>query len=117
MSAPVDVAPVSDRWRRRRRILGIAVLTSAALFVLGAWYFSDSLRCPARPEDGPEESNYGEAEWAWFPIGTTCTWTEQDNGFDRVEEPGWAPTILIAVMVATGLGLLLTSAPRGPGRP
>jgi hypothetical protein len=93
------------------------VLASAGFFVVGAWYFSDDLRCPARPEDGPEESNYGEAEWAWFPIGTTCRWTEADNGFDRVEEPGWAPTILIAAMVVTGLGLVLTSSPTGSDRP
>lgn len=88
------------------------VLACAALFVLGAWYLSGDLRCPARPEDGPEESNYGEAEWAWFPIGTTCRWTEAVNGFDRVEEPGWAPTILIATMVVAGSVLVLTSRPR-----
>jgi hypothetical protein len=97
-------------------LLGIAVLASAAVLVFGAWYFSDGLRCPGTPEDGAGESNYGEAEWAWFPIGTTCRWTEADNGFDRIEEPGWAPTILIAAMLTTGLGLVLTSSPRRSDR-
>ena len=92
------------------------MLVCAALFVIGAWYFSNEVRCPARPEDGAGESNYGEAEWAWFPVGTTCRWTEAENGFDRVEQPGWAPTILIAAMVTTGLGLVVSSTPSRSNR-
>lgn len=99
------MAPREMRWHLLRRYLGIGVLACAAFFVVGGWYFSDDLRCPA----SPDESNYGEAEWRWFPIGTTCRWTEAKNGFDRVEEPGWAPTILIATMLVTGSGLVLSS--------
>jgi len=86
------------------------VLACAALFVFGARFLSGNTSCPARPEAFEGESNYGEAEWTWFPVGTTCRWTEVENGFDRVEEPGWAPTILIAAMLTTGLGLVLSSS-------
>lgn len=86
-------------------LLGVGLLACAAVFVLVAWFFSDDLRCPV---DG-EDSNYGEAEWSWFPIGTTCRWTEAQNGFTGSEGPGWLPTLLIAAMVV-GAGLAMLRA-------
>lgn len=90
-------------------LLGLALLAGATLIVSAARYLSDDLRCPV---DG-EESNYGEAQWSWFPIGTTCRWTAAQNGFDGVEGPGWMPTLLIASMVGVGLGLVSASTAAG----
>jgi hypothetical protein len=104
------------RWHRPLRFLGLAGLACAALLVFGAWFFSSNLSCPARPETFEGESNYGKAEWGWFPIGTTCRWTEAENGFDRVEEPAWAPTILVVTMLTTGLGLVAISELARSGR-
>ena len=96
------------RWRGRCRVLGVALLACAVLLAGAAWFSSSDLRCEAQPGI----SEHGRAEWSWFPVGTTCRWTEVSNGFDRVEDPGPAPTIVIAGLLVTGLGLVLTSLPR-----
>lgn len=105
VSAEVGRRGTEPYWRGVRRRFGVALLVGAVLLVLAAWFFSDDLNCEA----DAGESNYGEAEWSWFPVGTTCRWTEEVNGFDRFEEPGWAPTVVLAGMFLTGLGLALAS--------
>lgn len=98
-------------WHRLRRPLGMALVICAVLLVLAANYLSDDLRC----EVEPDTSTYGEAEWSWLPLGTGCHWTEERNGFDRVEDPGWGPTLVVGGMMVTGLLLLWTPKVRRPG--
>ena len=103
-----DVTAPSAHWRR---LLGAGLVFGVVVLVLAANYLSrDALRCEDALVDGG--SNYGEAEWSWVPLGTTCHWTEERHGIDRVEEPGWGPTLLVGAMFVTGLGLLGTSKRR-----
>lgn len=93
------------RWPE---LLGAGLVIGALLLVLAANYLSrDSLHCEDAFVDGG--SNYGEAEWSWVPLGTGCRWTGDRHGVDRVEEPGWGPTVIVGGMFVTGLGLLGTS--------
>lgn len=104
-----------DGLRRRATTvaaLGAALVLGAALLVLGAHSMSSDLKC----ESDAGDSNYGEAEWTWVPLGTTCRWTEERNGFDRVEEIGWGPTAVVAVPALLGVVLCGTSAHLLSGR-
>jgi hypothetical protein len=60
-----------------------------------------SLACEAKAGD----SNYGQSEWSWFPLGLDCTWTRQSNGFDAHDRAGWGLTAYMAGVVALGAGI------------
>lgn len=112
MNTLLGVREPRARWWR---LLGVGLVVGAVLLVLAAKYLSeDSLRCEDAIVDGG--SNYGEAEWSWVPLGTACRWTEERHGIDRVEEPGWGPTIIVGGMFVTGLGLLGRRSGGDPGR-
>lgn len=89
-----------------RRPLGAGLLVCAVLLVLAANYLSSDLHCEDAFVDGG--SNHGEAEWSWVPLGTRCRWTEERHGIDRVDDPGWGPTIISGGMAVTGLALCAT---------
>jgi hypothetical protein len=62
---------------------------------------SSPLSCEAKAGD----SNYGRAEFSWFPLGTECIWTQQPNGFDGHEDAGWGLTAYVGVVLTAGLGI------------
>jgi hypothetical protein len=61
-----------------------------------------SLACEAKMGD----SNYGQADWSWFPLGNDCTWTRQSNGFDGHRSAGWYLTAYVAVVLVAGVGVV-----------
>ena len=89
-------------------VLGVAAIALPLLLVLGAWFLSSDFDCEVTPGD----SNFGTAEWTWLPVGTACRWTEELNGVDRLEAPGWLLTVVVAVTGLVGIVLLLASLPR-----
>ncbi len=102
----------SGRLRTLGWAPGVAVLARALLLVLGAWFLSSDVACEVAPGD----SDFGAAEWSWLTVGTPCRWTVGLNGFDRLDEPGWVLTIVVAGMALIGMVLVVASLPRPPER-
>jgi hypothetical protein len=76
--------------------LGLAMLAVGLEALTGS-----DLGCEAKAGD----SNYGQAGWSWLPLGSECTWTQQGNGFDGHEEPGWGLTAYVGVVLVAGVGI------------
>ena len=66
--------------------------------------------------DGPSNPNLGRLTWSVLPPGPRCTWTEEENRFDAVEEPGPVYSIWAAAVVGLG-GLTVGAILRLPSRP
>ena len=94
----------------RRHLLGVvgagllllSVGSVAAANRMNSWW--NDLGCEADVGD----SNYGESGWSWWPIGGTCEWTAERNGFARTETPDWAATA--GVLGGAGVGVVFIGA-------
>ena len=87
---------------------GCAAIAIAGVLALGlnrwdAWW--GDLGCAADVGD----SNYGEYQWSWWPVGGSCRWTETINGFNGFEGPDWSMTAVIGGSALVGFGLVASS--------
>jgi hypothetical protein len=59
-------------------------------------------------EHESRDSNFGEFSWQRWPPGWRCTYNEETNGVDEIDDTGWVPTVYVLGLTAGGAVLVAT---------